>query len=185
VRSRALTMGQIADILQARGETDEALRIRREEELPVYERLGDVRSRAVTMGQIADILQARGETDEALRIRREEELPVYERLGDVRSRSVTLQKIAGALIAAGGLEDGRIQEIADALLESFNIAQRLGLAEGIGFVGLQLAQVLARGGLRTKALSVLDLAEAAFQKLGNNQAIAAAANIRNAIRARE
>ena len=63
---------------------DEALRIRREEELPVYERLGDVRERAVTLGKIADILQARGELDEALRIRREEELPVYERLGDVR-----------------------------------------------------------------------------------------------------
>jgi hypothetical protein len=31
-------MGQIADILQARGELDEAVRIRREEELPVYER---------------------------------------------------------------------------------------------------------------------------------------------------
>ena len=70
-----------------RGELDEALRIRREEELPVYERLGDVRSRAVTLGQIADMLQARGELDEALRIRREEELPVYERLGDVRERA--------------------------------------------------------------------------------------------------
>ena len=50
--------GLIADILQQRGELDEALRIRREEELPVYERLGDVRERAVTMGKIADILQA-------------------------------------------------------------------------------------------------------------------------------
>ena len=40
------TMGKIADILQTRGELDEALRIRREEELPVYERLGDVRSSA-------------------------------------------------------------------------------------------------------------------------------------------
>ena len=66
--SRAVTMGKIADILGQRGETDEALRIRREEELPVFERLGDVRSRAVTMGQIADILEQRGETDEALRI---------------------------------------------------------------------------------------------------------------------
>ncbi len=82
-------MGKIADILQARGELDEALRIRREEQLPVYERLGDVRSKAVTMGKIADILQARGELDEALRIRREEQLPVYERLGDVRSKAVT------------------------------------------------------------------------------------------------
>jgi hypothetical protein len=44
-------MGKIADILQARGELDEALRIRREEELPVYDRLGDVRSKAVTHGK--------------------------------------------------------------------------------------------------------------------------------------
>ena len=84
-------------MLQARGEFDEALRIRREEELPVYERLGDVRSRAVTMGKIADVLQARGEIDEALRIRREEQLPVYERLGDVRSRAVTMGQIADVL----------------------------------------------------------------------------------------
>jgi phosphopentomutase len=51
---------------------DEALRIRQEEELPVYERLGDVRARAVTLGKIADVYQARGQLDEALRIRREE-----------------------------------------------------------------------------------------------------------------
>ena len=70
VRERAVTMGKIADILQARGELDEALRIRRDEQLPVYERLGDVRERAVTMGNIADILFARGELDEALRILR-------------------------------------------------------------------------------------------------------------------
>jgi hypothetical protein len=53
-------------VFQARGELDEALRIRREEELPVYERLGDVRERAVTWGKIADVFQARGELDEAL-----------------------------------------------------------------------------------------------------------------------
>jgi len=33
-------MGKVADILQARGELDEALRIRREEQLPVYEKGG-------------------------------------------------------------------------------------------------------------------------------------------------
>jgi tetratricopeptide (TPR) repeat protein len=52
-RSRAVIMGRIADGLEARGELEEALRIRREEELPVYERLGDVRSRAVTLFKIA------------------------------------------------------------------------------------------------------------------------------------
>ena len=57
-------MGQIADVLQARGQLDEALRIYQEEELPVYERLGDMRSKAITMGKIADILKVRGQEDQ-------------------------------------------------------------------------------------------------------------------------
>ena len=53
MRARAVTLGQIADVLQARGQLDEALRIRQEEELPVYERLGDVQARALWyIGQI-------------------------------------------------------------------------------------------------------------------------------------
>jgi hypothetical protein len=47
------------------------LRIRREEELPVFERLGDVR--AVTMCQIANILVSRDDLDEALQILRYDE----------------------------------------------------------------------------------------------------------------
>jgi CHAT domain/AAA ATPase domain len=43
--SVAVARGEIADILAGRGELDEALRIRREEQLPVYERLGEVRAR--------------------------------------------------------------------------------------------------------------------------------------------
>jgi tetratricopeptide (TPR) repeat protein len=103
--SRAFGWSLIADVLEARGELDEALRIRREEQLPVYERLGDVRGKAVTLGQIADVLQARGELDEALRIRREEQLPVYERLSDVRSKAVTLGQIADVLQDRGELDE--------------------------------------------------------------------------------
>jgi hypothetical protein len=47
VRNKAVTLGKIADVLETRGQLDEALLIRREEELPVYERLGDVR-KAIT-----------------------------------------------------------------------------------------------------------------------------------------
>ncbi|MDI1447224.1 hypothetical protein [Polyangium sp. 6x1] len=104
-RSRAVVMGQLADILQARGELDEALRIRREEELPVYERLGDVRERAVAMSKVADILEARGELDEALHSLREETLPVYERLGDVRARAFMMGKVADILQARGELDE--------------------------------------------------------------------------------
>ena len=107
-RDVALAAGVCADILEARGELDEALRIRKEEALPVYEKLGDVRSRAVTMGKIADILQARGELDEALRIRTKEQLPVYEKLGDVRSRLITEAKLGQMYVARGDLTQARV-----------------------------------------------------------------------------
>ncbi len=47
-------------MLQARGELDEALRIRREEELPVYERLGDVREQAICRTNIGINYLVRG-----------------------------------------------------------------------------------------------------------------------------
>ena len=84
-RERALSFGAYADILKARGQLDEALRIRTQEQMPVYEQLGEVREIAITKGQIADILQARGQLDEALRIRTTDELPVYEQLGDTHA----------------------------------------------------------------------------------------------------
>ncbi|WP_437718858.1 hypothetical protein WMF45_22075 [Sorangium sp. So ce448] len=102
-REAALAAGCRADIFEARGQLDEALRIRQEEQLPVFERLGDVRERAVTMGQIANIVQARGQLDEALRIRQEEQLAVFERLGDVRSHAVTMGQIANIVQARGQL----------------------------------------------------------------------------------
>ena len=87
-RRRAMAHGGIADIMQARGQLEEALRVRTEEQLPVFERLGDARSLAITRGRIADIREACGELDEALRIRTEEEIPVYERLGDARAVAI-------------------------------------------------------------------------------------------------
>ncbi len=63
-REAALAWGVIADIFQARGELDEALRIRREEELPVYERLGDVRSLLVGRAKLAlNLIQRNGPGD--------------------------------------------------------------------------------------------------------------------------
>ena len=71
VRERAVTMGKIADILQARGQLDEALKIRNEEELLVYERLGDVRALLVGRANLAIALLTRGraeDRDEARRL---------------------------------------------------------------------------------------------------------------------
>ena len=97
-RRRAIVQGRIADTLAARGDLDEALRIRREDEIPVYERLGDQRSLAIARGKAADILRLRGDLDEALRIRREQIL-VYEWLGDARMLAITRSKLADILQA--------------------------------------------------------------------------------------
>ncbi|WP_353572778.1 tetratricopeptide repeat protein, partial [Candidatus Albibeggiatoa sp. nov. BB20] len=121
VKQIAVTQGVIADILQARGQLDEALRIRQTEELPVYERLGDVRSKAVTMGQIADILQARGQLDEALRIN-QDVLVDFQHLGDVKQIAVTQGVIADILQARGQLDEA-LRILNDELLPAF---ERLG-----------------------------------------------------------
>ena len=105
-RFRPLLRGEIG-AKRHRGSAGEALRILREDLLPVFERLGDARERAVTMGRIADILVSRGDLDEALRIRREEQLPVYERLGDVRERAVTMGRIAHVLLQKGDVGAAR------------------------------------------------------------------------------
>ena len=164
VRSRAVTMGKIADILQARGQLDEALKIRNEEELPIYQRLGDVRSRAVTMGQIADILQARGQLDEALKIRNEEELPVYQRLGDVRSRAVTMGRIADILQARGQLDEAlKIRNE-----EQLPVYQRLGDVRSRAVTMGQIADILQARGQLDEALKIRNEEELpVYQRLGD------------------
>ena len=146
----ALAAGLRADVLHARGQLDEALRIRREEELPIYERLGDVHSKAVTMGQIADVLQARGQLDEANRIRREEVLPAFERLGDVLSKAVTMGKIADVLEARGQLDEAlRIRRE-----EQLPIFERLGDVRSMAITLGEIADVHQARGQLDEALRI-------------------------------
>jgi tetratricopeptide (TPR) repeat protein len=167
-RLRAVARGKIADILQARGELDEALRMLREEVIPAFERLGAVRDRAVAMGRIADILQARGELDEALRIRREEELPVYERLGDVRSRAVTMGQIADILEARGELDEAlRIRQE-----EELPVYERLGDVRSRAVTMGNIADILQARGELDEALRIRREEELpVYDRLGDVQSL--------------
>ncbi|GGN62521.1 hypothetical protein GCM10010112_20770 [Actinoplanes lobatus] len=100
-----VVQGSIARVLTSRGEYEEALRIHRDVQLPVYTRLGESREIAATWGSIADILYRQGQDDEALRIRREVELPVYERLGESREVAVTWGRIADILFERGEYDE--------------------------------------------------------------------------------
>jgi tetratricopeptide (TPR) repeat protein len=119
-RDRALLKGTRADLLQARGQFDEALQIR-EEELSVYDKLGDLYSRTLTVGRMADILQIRGRWNEALSIRLEE-LSVYERLGEVRIHAVTFGKVADVLQMQGELD----KALQIRMTEELPVYERLG-----------------------------------------------------------
>jgi tetratricopeptide (TPR) repeat protein len=163
-KALAITVGQIADVLQARGQFDEALRIRREQELPVYEKLGDLRAVAVTHGQIADVLQARGQLDEALRIRREEVLPAFERLGDERACAVIQGRIADLLQARGELDEAlRIRRE-----KELPVYEKLGDARSVAVTQGKFADVLQARGQLDEALRIRREEELpVYEKLGD------------------
>jgi len=169
-RERAVTWGRIADILYDRGELDEALRIRREEQLPVYDRLGDVRERAITWGKIADILYRRGALDEALRIRREGELPVYDRLGDERSRAITWGQIADILHTRGELDEAlRIRRE-----EQLPVYDRLGDVRERAITWGRIADILHDRGELDEALRIRREEELpVYDRLGDEHSRAA------------
>ncbi len=166
----AAAMGYIADIAYDRGDYDEVLRIRREVELPVYERLGDTWSAAVTWGSIADIAHRRGDYDEALRIRREVELPVYERLGDTRSVAVTWGRIADIAYQRGDYDEAlRIRREVQ-----LPVYERLGDTRSAAVTWGQIADIAYQQGDYDEAADLQRKRLEANKQLGDLDGIAAA-----------
>ncbi|MBF0151025.1 MAG: CHAT domain-containing protein [Magnetococcales bacterium] len=143
-RELAMVAGLRADVMMVTGDLDKAYHVRTREELPVFERLGDVREIAVTKGKVADILFARGALDEAFRVITEEQLPIFERLGDVRSIAVTKGQVADILFARGALDEA-FRVLTE---EQLPIFERLGDVRSIAVTKGQVADILeARGDL--------------------------------------
>jgi len=165
VHEHAVTMCKIVDILMAQGQIDEAFTIMKKQILPAFERLGAVREQAMTIGRIADILMARGQLDEALKILQEEMLPAFERLGDIDGIAATRFKLAQIRLEQEGVSEDDAQGIVDDLQESFGLLLKTGRADGLVGVGLLFGQVLAARGESERALSVLEIAAGAAEKL--------------------
>ncbi|MBB4715146.1 tetratricopeptide (TPR) repeat protein [Streptomyces luteogriseus] len=163
-REVAVTWAKIADILVQRGEVDEALRIRREVALPVFERIGDIREVAVIWGKIADILVQRGEVDEALRIRREVALPVYERIGDTRSVAVIWGQIADIFEQRGEVDEAlRIRrEVA------LPVFERIGDTRSVAVIWGKIAEIFEQRGEVDEALRIRrEVALPVFERIGD------------------
>ena len=123
------------------------MRIRTEEEIPVYERLGDARAVAITKGRVAGILEARDELDEALRIHTEESLPLFKRLGDARAAAITKGRVAGILEARGELDEAlRIRTE-----EEIPVYERLGDQQSLAAASVQVKRLRAEVARRTRS----------------------------------
>src|ERR1019366_1833661 len=153
------------DIAYQRGDYDEALRIRREVELPVYERLVDTRSAAVTWGQIADIAEQRGDYDEAAELQGKR-LELCKKLGELDGIASTDWGLAQIDLAR---EDH--QAAFPRLVESFQILGHRQRPDGIAVVGLALGELLLAAGQADQARQVLGDSLAAATKIGWTDAI--------------
>ena len=171
VRQRLAWWAEVADLERVRGELDEALRIYEQEELPVFQDLGDDLSVAITQSRIADILQARGQLDEALKIREQEELPVFERLDEVRDAAITQGKIADILLARGQLDEA----LSILQQEAIPAFQQLGAVREIAVVQGKIADIFQIRGQLQQALEIIEQqALPAFEQLGDSYSIAVA-----------
>ncbi|MBF0173729.1 MAG: hypothetical protein HQL83_09830 [Magnetococcales bacterium] len=166
-RELAMVAGLRADVMMVTGDLDKAYHVRTQEELPVYERLGDVRSIAVTNGQVADILFARGALDEAFRVRTEEELPVYERIGDVREIAVAKGKIADILFARGALDEA-FRVLTE---EQLPVYERLGDVRAIAVTKGKVADILAAKGDLAGALKLHEEQRPVLEQLKNENGL--------------
>jgi tetratricopeptide (TPR) repeat protein len=164
VRNIAVTQGRIADILERRGQLEEALRIRRLEELPMYRQRGDIRSHTIAQGKIADILIQSGQFDEALHILQQEVLPVFERQGDIRECAVTKGQIADVLTLRGQFDEAlRILQ-----QEELPAYERLGDIRALAVTRGRMADILTTRGQFDEALRIRQQEELpVYEKLGD------------------
>ncbi len=119
----------------------------------------------MTLGDIARIKVDKGDVDAALALH-EEELKVYESLGDSRSRAVTLSNLGSIFMQTDA------EKALPYFAESFEIAARLGNANGIVQIGLGFGFLLLQIGQLQAEKTVLTQALQAFALLGGAEEMA-------------
>ncbi len=182
LRSRTAVLARIANRLEEQGKLDEALRIRREEMLPVFEHLGDARQRAITMGGIAEVLRKRGEIDDAWRLRTEEILPIFMQLGDRQLVATEKARIADILRERGDMDEA-LRVLREDVLP---VTQQFGDATGRAVTFGKIADILQDRGQLEEALRIRREDEfPVHERLGNVlQAVVTKAKIADILRAR-
>ncbi|MEU1784146.1 tetratricopeptide repeat protein, partial [Streptomyces abikoensis] len=157
-------------------EVDEALRIRREVQLPTFERIGDTREAAVTWGKIADVLQQRGDVDEAVELQLKR-LEANERLGNIDGIAAANWDLAQ--IDLFHRED--LHAAVPRLVTSFQHLLKLQRPDGIAIVGITLGEVMLAIGVHAHVRQVLQACQAAAAVIGDADIVSRAEELMETI----
>ena len=166
LRGAAFALAVEADVHQTRGQSDEALRILRDEILPVLKHPDDSAQIAHMYGRIADICETSGDGDEANRIRNNEVLPTLDLLGDKRSKAIAKEKIAGL-----SMQRGRWDEAREVLQnEVLPVYKELEDVRSTAIANASLMRVLTETGDLEKAAQLVSEVGPVLQRLGDARA---------------
>lgn len=160
-----LLMREIGNIHIGMGELDEALRLYREQLLPIYEKLGDKRKLAYIKGNFVTILCSRNQFDEALRIAETEILPIFEQTNDLHNLAQTYGTIADIMHARQDFNN-TLAILQEKVLPIF---KNLGDARACAITKIRIADSLTALGDTDAALLIYrEEALPFFEKIGDS-----------------
>lgn len=142
----------VAHLLVLQGDTNGALHIRKERQLPIYERLHAERQRAKTVFGIAEIVQIRGDADATRRLCESDVLPAARKIGDPIFEAETKNLISVMHLGLGDTETALTllqDEVLPVMAHQGTLRQNAVVRRGI-------ADVLLEQGETDAALDILE-----------------------------
>lgn len=169
---RALRLSLLEELgrhYQALGEWENALRLVRDQELPIRRRSGDARAVATTLRRLADLHIARGALAEASALLRNQCIPAAEQTGSERELAA-LQGTLADVLEARGEHDAALHIRAE---KELPLHERLGDERAAAITQGKIADLYQAHGQLDTALSVRRNVELpVFKRVGDARAVA-------------
>jgi tetratricopeptide (TPR) repeat protein len=156
---RAKFLDELAQILLESGQTEAAIAIRRDQELPLVQRLGDEVEIAFALGNLSFALQTGGHTEASIAMLRDRVLPAFDRLRQLPALCLGQIRLASAL-----LQIQRVNEAIDVITkQAIPLATLLNYGDLRSDANFILSACLAHQGRYKEAIGVLESVIASWE----------------------
>lgn len=168
---RAKFLDELAQILLESGQTEAAIAVRRDQELPLVQRLGDEVEIAFALGNLSYALQSGGDTEASIAMLQTRVLPAFHRLKQLPALCLGQIRLASAL-----LQIQRVNEAIDVITkQAIPLATLLNYGDLLSDANFVLSACLAHQGRYKEAIGVLESVIASWesQSIGKSKVPAA------------